>query len=144
MILAPSVWRSDAGVYDRLAAPATVRLSGGAPIWLFGAVERLARFSGYGANWNGFGERQISGRAVLKAALILREISEAIPAAAPSAVVPLATGGIQIEWGDDSDVIVEVTAEGEAEGYLGSNNHSWDLREAVDFAQLFRFLAERV
>ena len=59
---------------------------------------------------------------------------------APSAVVPLASGGVQLEWGDDGDLLVEVGPDGGAEAWLADLNLTWQLREAADYSDLLRFI----
>ena len=128
------------GKYRRTGVSAVVRLTGTAPEWLVNSLRRLTTFSGYSPNWNGYGERAISGPAVLRAASLLRDVAAA-GLGQPSAVVPLATGGVQVEWGDDGDVVLEVSPDGDVDAYLADNDFTWPIREQTDFDQLGRFLA---
>lgn len=136
---AVTAWPS--GRYERVGAPLTrtipIRLDVRST-WLVSAIQRIASFSAYPENWNGFGERRITDRAVISGAKVLSRIAVAEP---PTAVVPLATGGVQIEWGDTGEVIVEVMPDGRAEGYLVGPDVSWPLTETADFVKLLRFIA---
>ena len=111
--------------------------------WLAGCMGQLDEYRVYGANWNGYGERPIARIALEVAADLLRWIAAEGQEAriAPSAVVPLATGGIQIEWGSEGDVVVEITPVGQTEAWLADSDKSWQLREATDYSDLVRCIS---
>lgn len=66
-----------------------------APPWFGDVVERLGQYLSYGENWNGYGERAITGHAVLRTVSLLTKVAMDGP---EPAVVPMSDGGIQIEW----------------------------------------------
>lgn len=78
--------------------------------WLAHRLGQLREYGTYAANWNGYGEHPITTAALQTGAAVLRRCRTA-----PSAVVPLATGGIQIEWGPKGDRILEINPEGDIE-----------------------------
>ena len=66
-----------------------------APPWFGGVVERLGQYLSYGENWNGYGEKAITGQAVARTMSLLMNVARDGP---KPAVVPMSDGGIQIEW----------------------------------------------
>jgi len=109
--------------------------------WLRSAAQTLTRFASYSYNWNGYDERPIAPRSIDRAIGLLRILAVS-DSPSPSAIVPLANGGIQLEWGDNGDVTVEVSPSGEAEGYHVDKDATWQLREGADFSQLIRYIAQ--
>lgn len=139
-VTAKSAWHET--LYDRVAPIEVAERVSPGPAWLDSSLRRLEEYGTYGANWNGYGERPIARTALEVGADLLRLLSQAADDRfAPSAVVPLATGGIQIEWGSDGDVIVEVLPEGIAEAWLARDDKTWRLREATDYSDLLRAIA---
>lgn len=122
----------------RPAEATVVRLDGAPDSWRK-FVDRLAQFSGYPANWNGYGERPISDVAITRAANTLVQLARALPGYPPSTVVPLATGGVQMEW-LDGDLLLEVQPGGELEAYEADSDMSWDIKETADWSQFVRLL----
>lgn len=109
--------------------------------WLRSAAQTIERLARYPDNWNGYGERRITPRAVDRAIRLLAIVALS-DSPSPSAIVPVANGGLQLEWGDTGDVTVEVFPSGEAEGYHVDKDATWQLREGADFAQLIRYIAQ--
>jgi hypothetical protein len=58
-------------------------------------VERLGQYLSYSENWNGYGEKAITGQAVARTVNLLTQLAMEGP---EPVVVPMSDGGIQIEW----------------------------------------------
>lgn len=82
------------------------RIESSSPAWLPAVEERLRGFLGLPENWNGYGEKRISRRAVNGALGLLNSLG---PHIAKPIASPLPDGGVQMEWiRNRSELEVEV------------------------------------
>jgi hypothetical protein len=87
------------------------------------AFERLARFAALEANWDAAGASPPSPLAVATACLLIEAVAEEHerlggPRLAPDTSVPIADGGLQIEWtGRAARIEVQIAPDGVL-GYL--------------------------
>jgi hypothetical protein len=90
-----------------------VSWEGPEPPWLRSTLEAAVELSGLPENWDSYGARRVAVGAVVAAIdLLLRVMPYAAP---PPQVVPMSTGGIQLEWHTGGiDVEVAVRPSGEA------------------------------
>ncbi len=139
VVVEPTSWY-DSPYVRQARCPLIVQIPAGiSQPWLEAGIAQLQAFSAYEANWNGYGERPIASKAIMRAAMILDLVS-GTAGARPSAVVPLGTGGVQVEWGDRGELVVEITPEGRAQVIAGDAGLEWSLSEQADYVQLLRFL----
>lgn len=137
-----ATWTTDE--YERPATDRFGDLASATPKlqpWLRSAAQTLTKFATYSYNWNGYDERPITPRSINRAIAVLRMLAVS-DSPSPSAIVPLANGGLQLEWGDGGDVTVEVSPSGDAEGYHVDKDATWQLREGADFSQLIRYISQ--
>ncbi len=93
--------------------PEPIQLTTGvpAPKWLDDTFERVNRLTTLQEDWDGYGASRVSGNAAINAIRFLVKI--AYPKLAPPEVVPVADGGLQVEWhrdGLDFEVMFEPDA----------------------------------
>ena len=87
------------------------------------AFERLEELAGLGPNWDSYGAAPISADAIagaqrLLAAVAMEADNPAGDGVRPYVVVPVANGGVQIEWrGPDAGIEVAIGPDGDL-GYL--------------------------
>lgn len=78
--------------------PRTVRVSIGQPAatWLPSSIKRIESLTALAAGWDSYGARPVQADAAVQAVSFL--LTAAFPEAPEPAIVPVADGGIQIEW----------------------------------------------
>ena len=82
------------------------------------AFERLEELTRLGPNWDSYGAEPISPQAIALARQFLTAVAERFAAWAgdrvhPYVIVPLANGGVQLEWrGPGGDLEVEIGPDG--------------------------------
>lgn len=87
------------------------------------ALDRLSRLANLPVDWDSYGGDPPTKRSISTAYGLLFEVADGIgraagPASIPFAIVPLAYGGVQMEWrGPSAEVEVEIGPEGDF-GYL--------------------------
>ncbi len=81
--------------------------------WFHPTVGRLEGFLSLREDWNGYGEQPIHESAVKRAVAVLNDVCDEGPA---PCVVPMADGGVQIEWAAGGfEIEVEVPPAGPAQ-----------------------------
>jgi hypothetical protein len=110
-------------------------------------LERLAGFAALGRNWDSYGGLPSAPRAISTATELLVLLADHLPELEPTrivpyAVVPVADGGVQLEWrGRRSEVEVEVGPGGaidwllidrDAEQDRYSEQHDVEIQNARD------------
>ncbi|MFH1920396.1 MAG: hypothetical protein ABIP48_10990 [Planctomycetota bacterium] len=108
-----------------------------APPWLEEVVEKLNHVLKLRKGWDSYGAPPISPQLVHPVLMVLIKVMEQETPA--PAIVPTASGGIQIEWHmSDIDLEVEILPTGQASWYgedLRSND-SWEQEQGIDIQQL--------
>jgi hypothetical protein len=64
--------------------------------WFGGALTRISELTGLPEDWDGYGAHRVDAKWVAEAILFLTQIAH--PGIAEPSIVPLADGGLQIEW----------------------------------------------
>lgn len=86
------------------------------------ALRRIDEFRGLEPNWNSYGAERVTREAISAAKVLFRALSDDArqlgPGLRPVAVVPLGSGGVQVEWfGPGGELEVEIEPDGTL-GYL--------------------------
>lgn len=95
--------------------------------WFSLTRARLEELLALGPNWNGYGEQPIHPASVKRVVGILQ--GAGYTGQAPT-IVPLASGGLQLEWSNGAtDLEVEVLPQGAAHAFVfvGDDQESWDI-----------------
>lgn len=93
-IEAPSTPRHGNGIED--PAVYTVTMTSAASPWFGTALNRISRLTSLAVGWNGYESHEIRADMVMEAVEFLTRV--AFPGIAAPAIVPLADGGVQVEW----------------------------------------------
>ena len=94
--------------------------------WLKQALDRISALTALAEGWDGYGGRAVDASVVMDAVRFLTEV--AYPGISNPSIVPLATGGLQIEW-HRGGVDVEVIFCDEDPGLLVLDHDSGDEHE---------------
>ena len=114
------------------------------------AFERLGELTRLGPNWDSYGAEPISPQAIALARQFLTAVAERFAAWAgdrvhPYVIVPLANGGVQLEWrGPGGDLEVEIGPAGDFAYLLITGQgaaRTFEERDAVPEAELFGVVA---
>lgn len=120
----------------------TVEVDGPLPPWLPTVLQRLAVLLRLPEGWNSYRARRVSPKAV---AAVLRTLPRiAGPTAPAPAVVPLADGGVQVEWHQGGiDLELAFAADGRISlSYVDSHTGvEWDEDHLTDLAPVRETLA---
>jgi hypothetical protein len=95
--------------------------------WFGATMERLQRLVALGPNWNGYGEARPHAASIKRAVAVLDAVAYRGPT--PD-MVPLADGGVQIEWhiADDSiEIVVPPRGAATVWHFRGDDEACWPL-----------------
>lgn len=70
----------------------------GVPLWKTAVDRNLTAIAGLSAGWDGTRSNRIPKATISKVERLLLDALESAPNAAPPYIVPMAAGGVQIEW----------------------------------------------
>ncbi|MGH8589599.1 MAG: hypothetical protein ACREXX_09795 [Gammaproteobacteria bacterium] len=93
-----------------------VEVSQPEPTWLYPALHRLQHLSRLGDNWDSYGGRPLTDKAILTALSVIARLlcDESVP----PAIVPTSEGGVQLEWHREGDELeIRVTPNGEISAF---------------------------
>jgi hypothetical protein len=113
--------------------------------WFGGALARITELTGLQENWDGDGAPKVEAKWVAEAVVFLTQIAH--PGIAEPSIVPLADGGLQIEW-HRAGVDVEVALSEDDPGLYISDRDTGERTEhavsAVDAVPTIEQLLERL
>jgi hypothetical protein len=117
----------------------TVTLSSGASPWFSAALNRINRLTALAAGWNSYSGQEVKADTVIEAIEFLTRV--AYPGMAAPAIVPLADGGLQVEW-HRGGLDIEVTfSDRESAIYVEDRDDGSELE--LPLAAAPRIIAER-
>ncbi len=94
--------------------------------WLWPTIARVVHLLALPENWNGYGEQSVHGASAKRLIAILDTSGYSGPA---PTVVPLADGGLQLEWhSSDASLEVEIRESGSARGFFvdATTDEEWE------------------
>jgi hypothetical protein len=104
----------------------SVEVTQDAAPWLKDALDRISALTALADGWDSYGGRAVDATIVMDTVKFLMKVS--YPSIPRPSIVPLATGGLQVEW-HRGGVDLEVAFCDEDPGALVSDRESGDVRE---------------
>lgn len=117
------------------------------------ALQRLVQLSGLAQDWDSYGGAPPSSQAISAARRLVIEVAEKFGGlsgelARPYAVVPIAGGGVQIEWaGPEAELEVEIGPDGSLSYLLverRAGERKFEERERVSLTKIFETVGRAI
>lgn len=106
---------------------------------------RLGHLMDLAPNWNSYGAKEVTPQAAQETVMVLSQVM--FPETIPPAMVPMASGGVQLEWHDKGiDLEIYIAADGSVTASVedSSTGIEWEGALDSDDGQIARALKKLV